>query len=170
MGRRSTTRPSLVCSVYTRSRPRLEYRLFPMRLASALLVIAIARSARGQAEVVKPGAPLPSECNPRAGTMTLDSSAADRGTRGVIVGRIVDDHWRPIVAALVRLVSDTGRRASTSDSGLFRLTDLAIGPSQLEVRGIGRVRLVGDLHVRAGVAQYVTVMLRTARLDDPCLP
>jgi hypothetical protein len=141
-----------------------------MRLAAAILVIVIARSVRGQAEVIKPGAPLPRECNPRAGTMTLDSSIADRGTRGVIAGRIVDDHWRPIGSASVRLVSDTGHHAFTGDSGLFRLTDIALGPSQLEVRGIGRVRLVGDLHVAAGVALYVTVMLRTARLDDPCPP
>ena len=102
--------------------------------------------------------------------MTLDSSIADRGTRGVIVGRIVDDHWRPIGSASIRIASDTGHHAFTRDSGLFRLTDIALGPSQLEFRGIGRVRLLADLRVTAGVAQYVTVVLRTARLDDPCPP
>jgi hypothetical protein len=102
--------------------------------------------------------------------MRLDSSAADRGTRGVIVGRVVDDHWRPISSAWVRIAADTGHHASTGDSGQFRLTTSAQGPSQLEVRGIGRARLLADLRVKAGVAQYVTVMLRTARLDDPCPP
>lgn len=102
--------------------------------------------------------------------MTLDSSIAEPGTRGVIVGRILDDHWRPIGSASVRLVPDTGHHAFTGDSGLFRLNSVVLGASQLEVRGIGRVRLLADLRVAAGVAQYVTVMLRTARLDDPCRP
>ena len=102
--------------------------------------------------------------------MTLDSSTADRGTRGVIVGRVVDDHWRPISSAWIQIAADPSHHASTGDSGQFRLIATALGPSQLEGRSIGRVRLLADLRVTAGVAQYVTVMLRTARLDDPCPP
>lgn len=131
-------------------------------------MLAIAQSARGQAEVIKPGAPLPPECNARAGTMTLDSSVAGRGSRGAIVGRVVDERWRPIGSASVRLASDTGHHAFAGDSGQFRLTDIVPGPWRLEVRAIGRVRLVADLRVNSASAQYVTVMLRTARLDDPC--
>ena len=102
--------------------------------------------------------------------MTLDSSTANAATLGVIAGKVVDDRWRPIGSALVRVASDPGRRALTSDSGQFRVTDLASGPQRLEVLSVGRVRLFADLRVAAGVVQHVTVMLRTARLDDPCPP
>src|SRR6476620_4087568 len=126
-----------------------------MRVTSALLVIAIAGSARGQSEVIKQGAALPPECNSRAGTMMLDSTTANSGTLGVIAGKVVDDRWRRIGSALVRLASDPARRTSTSDSGQFRFTDIAPGPWRLEVLGIGRVRLLAELRVKAGAAQHV---------------
>jgi len=144
--------------------------IYLMKITSAILVTVIAVSARGQSEVIKPGAPLPSECNPRPGTMTLDSSTASSDAPGAVIGTVVDDRWRPIGSTLVRLASDPSRRTSTSDSGRFRLTNIAPGPWQLEFLGIVRVRLLAHLRSTPGAVQHVTVMLRTARLDDPCPP
>jgi hypothetical protein len=88
---------------------------------------------------------------------------------GVLVGRVLNRATgQPVSAA--QLVPADGRAVAVDSLGRFRVTHLALGPSQLVVRAIGFTSQTLSLHFDRAGEQVFNVSLDSAGRDPQTLP
>jgi len=113
--------------------------------------------------------PAPPECFERPGSITPGLARDSTPLDSVVAGTVLDERGRPVSSALITLVSESERRASTDSAGRFQLARPPHGKYRLEVRALGYNRASAEIPVSEGVPQVYAVVLPVLMFDGgPC--